>query len=297
MNHLKTGNAFYGQGSYKNYKYNGKELQESGMYDYGARFYMPDLGRWGVVDPMAEKYTRMSPYSYVGNNPAIFVDYDGRDFGMSIDMKKGTITITGNYYALSRDMNAARGAVDKWNNVSGKYSYTYKDSNGVQKSLKVVFSLTTTEVKSTAKADLKSALDNDKSGTSNSFIQDDKVMNTRKPNIDGITVGGKEITERSTSSDDTGGHEVGHTLGLNDAPAISSDIMTHTSESGDTINADYIQGILSYYDGNVSNPNQTSDKTKIPGNPGSVVIDSANSNLKTEKDYEKFKKGKVRTSP
>ncbi|MCJ7935365.1 MAG: RHS repeat-associated core domain-containing protein [Chryseobacterium sp.] len=57
------------------YKYNGKELQETGMYDFGARFYMPDLGRWGVVDPRSQ-YTHEA-YSYVWNNPISFWDPTG----------------------------------------------------------------------------------------------------------------------------------------------------------------------------------------------------------------------------
>jgi len=66
-------------GSYYSYKYNGKELQETGMYDYGARMLMPDLGRWSVMDAMSEKYSAWSPYNYAINNPVMVIDPDGND--------------------------------------------------------------------------------------------------------------------------------------------------------------------------------------------------------------------------
>ncbi len=63
------------------YKYNGKELDtERGLnlYDYSARLMDPTLGRFNTVDPMAEKYYSISPYTYCANNPVNRIDPDGR---------------------------------------------------------------------------------------------------------------------------------------------------------------------------------------------------------------------------
>ena len=74
------GGVFASSNNVQPYKYNGKELDtKKGLnwYDYGARHYDAMLGRWFVVDPMAEKYYAWNPYNYCKNTPLNRIDIGG----------------------------------------------------------------------------------------------------------------------------------------------------------------------------------------------------------------------------
>jgi RHS repeat-associated protein len=61
--------------------YNGKEnINDLALNwdDYGARMYMPEIGRWGVIDPLAASMPYTSAYNYVKNNPISYIDYQGK---------------------------------------------------------------------------------------------------------------------------------------------------------------------------------------------------------------------------
>ena len=64
------------------YGFNGmEENDELGLnwLDFSARNYDPAIGRWMNLDPLADKNYFDSPYTFVHNNPLVYVDPDGKD--------------------------------------------------------------------------------------------------------------------------------------------------------------------------------------------------------------------------
>ncbi|SEM42472.1 RHS repeat-associated core domain-containing protein [Chryseobacterium taichungense] len=106
-------------GGYQNYKYNGKELQETGMYAMDFRHYMPDIARFIAHDGLSEIMPSWTPYRFAFNNPTYFSD------------PTGLFEEENNMLAYPDRPGTEKGQV--WTDLDGTFTWDgdmWRDSNG-----------------------------------------------------------------------------------------------------------------------------------------------------------------------
>ena len=225
------------------YLYNGKEFVEAhglNEYDSQARRYYATIMRTTTMDPMAEKYYHLSPYSWCGNNPICNVDVTGNKY--KVVTKKNTKTIKATLYTNTRSYNSAKKAANFWNNKKG-FKYTSKKGKEYDVKFDIIVVKTNKEGE-----DLRNEANSENSGNSYE-ITNDLGKTKKKPGRKAVGTTDertrshiKVLPEREDA--DTGAHEVGHILGLDHS---EEGIMTETSNDphrSDEVSQDEVDQII-----------------------------------------------------
>ena len=271
-------------GEYR-YSFNGKErddeIKGSGnSLDFGARIYDPRLGRFLSTDPLQKKYPDLSPYHFSGNNPILFVDYDGKDFGVKIDHDAKTIVIVANVYTTSKTAyDQALKSANAWNAKSATvdgYAVTFQvkvmEASKSPMSREDIIKANPSLVNKRGKVNEgKLATIQNKNADNAAWadaIADDignvyagnKGYNSKSVSgetyVGGVTANGKHISMNThDESGDMGGypdlvtHEEGHLFGLDDegGPYFSGDgIMKYKGTSLNPISDNDVKDILKF---------------------------------------------------
>ena len=100
------------------YKYSAKELdRENGLdlYDSQARHYDPIIPRTTTIDPLAEKYYSLSPYTWCAANPTRYIDPNGEKVELYATSLPGCeLPLATHTFIVIRDQH---------NKVKGYYAY------------------------------------------------------------------------------------------------------------------------------------------------------------------------------
>jgi insecticidal toxin complex protein TccC len=94
---------------YKFTRYSGKEMDVSGLYYYGERYYSPWVQRWISADPNGD-VDGLNLYAMVGNNPLLYVDRSGG--------KKAVFELLGDFLGM---LDKAQTAANQIHNLATEF--------------------------------------------------------------------------------------------------------------------------------------------------------------------------------
>ncbi|MBU6957733.1 toxin [Pseudomonas sp. CVAP len=107
------------EANYKTIRYSGKEMDVSGLYYYGLRYYAPWLLHWISADPAGD-VDGLNLYAMVGNNPIRYIDAEG-SFKTESELRD-------DIKAFSKNLSTAIKVVDKQNALF-EHLFEDKDRN------------------------------------------------------------------------------------------------------------------------------------------------------------------------
>nr|WP_300690553.1 RHS repeat-associated core domain-containing protein [Chryseobacterium sp.] len=133
LNHIGQGKSLLG--GYLNYKFQEQELEETGFYSFKWRNYMPDVGRFFNVDPLAEKYVYNSPYAFSENRVIDGRELEGLEWVKSITINQDntkTYTLSANIKLANKSQSFTSQDIKDFQTsyINNMKTYNGTSSNG-----------------------------------------------------------------------------------------------------------------------------------------------------------------------